>query len=111
ASLAACPSPLGALGFSTTGMGRPYLEHVLADLGLSGAFPILNMGMSYPVDVNLVAEFSKLCKTMIVIEERRSFLEKNIRDAAFRELDHETATDVVSRLFGKVFPIINSQKL
>ena len=42
------------------------------------------MGMSYPVDVKLVAEFSRLCKTMIVIEERRSFLEKNIRDGLFR---------------------------
>ena len=50
------------LGFTTTGMGRPYLEHVLADIGLSGQFPILNLGMSYPVDTNLVAEFSKLCR-------------------------------------------------
>src|SRR5207244_4604482 len=100
ASLAACPSPLGALGFSTTGMGRPYLEHVLADLGLSGAFPILNMVMSYPVDVHLVAEFSRLCKHMIVIEERRSFLEKNIRDAAFRHLPQEQAAEVTARLYG-----------
>src|SRR5829696_4951515 len=41
---------------------------------------------------------------MIVIEERRSFLEKNIRDAAFKFLAHEDARDVVSRLFGKKFP-------
>src|SRR5213078_554893 len=53
-------SEMAPIGFITTGMGRPYLEHVLADLGLSGVFPILNMGMSYPVDVSLVAEFSKL---------------------------------------------------
>src|SRR3954462_708479 len=33
------------IGFITTGMGRPYLEHVLSDLGLQGHFPILNMGM------------------------------------------------------------------
>ncbi|MEA2711286.1 MAG: indolepyruvate ferredoxin oxidoreductase [Phycisphaerales bacterium] len=92
------------IGFITTGMGRPYLDHVLADIGLSGQFPILNLGMSYPVDVNLVAEFSKLCVHMIVIEERRSFLEKNIRDAAFKFLAHEDARDVVSRLFGKKFP-------
>ncbi|HYO09195.1 MAG TPA: hypothetical protein VER17_09500 [Tepidisphaeraceae bacterium] len=92
------------LGFITTGMGRPYLEHVLGELGLAGVFPILNMGMSYPADVRLVAEFSKLCKHMIVIEERRSFLEKNIRDYAFKMLPHEQATDVVSRLFGKKFP-------
>ncbi len=92
------------IGFITTGMGRPYLEHVLAELGLAGVFPVLNMGMSYPADVQLVAEFSQLCRQMIVIEERRSFLEKNIRDAAFCDLDHEVAADVVRRLFGKRFP-------
>src|SRR5437870_2088836 len=30
------------MGFITTGMGRPYLEHLLAEIGLSGGFPILN---------------------------------------------------------------------
>ena len=69
------------LGFIATGMGTPYLKHVLADLGLDGVFPILHMGMSYPPDVTLVAELSERCGQMIVIEERRSFLEKNIRDA------------------------------
>src|SRR4051812_38318957 len=95
------PAPLG---FIVTGMAGPYLEHVLSDIGLAGVFPVLQMGMSYPTDVQLVAEFSKLCKHMIVIEERRSFLEKNIRDTAFRELSHEAAGDVVNRLYGKKFP-------
>src|SRR5688572_22619526 len=103
------PVAVAPLGFITTGMGRPYLEHVLSDLGLLGVFPILNMGMSYPADEQLVAEFSKLCRNMIVIEERRSFLEKNIRDAAFRFLPHEAAVDVVSRLYGKKFPKNTSQ--
>ena len=92
------------LGFIVTGMGGPYLQHALTDMGLSGSFPILQMGMSYPVDVRLVQEFSHLCKTMIVIEERRSFLEKNIRDTAFRELPSEEAVELSSRLFGKRFP-------
>jgi indolepyruvate ferredoxin oxidoreductase len=92
------------VGFITTGMGRPYLEHVLHDLGLDGVFPILNMGMSFPVDVQMVAEFSKHCRHMIVVEERRSFLEKNIRDAAYQHLSHAEANDLVSRLYGKKFP-------
>jgi indolepyruvate ferredoxin oxidoreductase len=92
------------LGFIVTGTGATYLNHVLSDIGLLGHFPILQMGMSYPADVELVAEFSTLCKQMIVIEERRSFLEKNIRDAAFKHLSHELAVDISSRLFGKVFP-------
>lgn len=92
------------LGFIVTGMGGPYLEHALADLGLTGVFPILKMGMSYPVDTQLVAEFSRHCKQMVVVEERRSFLEKGIRDAIFHDLPHEVAADIASRLFGKRFP-------
>ncbi|HWE96550.1 MAG TPA: DUF6537 domain-containing protein [Tepidisphaeraceae bacterium] len=92
------------LGFIVTGMGGPYLEHVLADLGLAGVFPILQMGMSYPVDVQLVAEFAAHCKDMIVIEERRSFLEKNIRDSLYHTLPAEQAADLSGRLFGKIFP-------
>jgi indolepyruvate ferredoxin oxidoreductase len=92
------------IGFIVTGMAGPYLDHVLADIGLLGAFPILQMGMSYPTDVQLVREFAKLCRTMIVIEERRSFLEKNIRDGLFHSLPHEEAAQLSARLFGKNFP-------
>jgi indolepyruvate ferredoxin oxidoreductase len=99
------------LGFIVTGMAGPYLNHVLADLGLLGVFPILQMGMSYPADIELVVEFSKLCKNMIVIEERRSFLERNIRDGLFKALPGksealptEEAASLSARLFGKAFP-------
>ena len=92
------------LGFIVTGMGGPYLRHVLADIGLGGHFPILQMGMSYPVDIEMVAEFSKLCDKMIVIEERRSFLEKGIRDEAFKKMPMEAAVDIAGRLYGKSFP-------
>ncbi len=95
---------IAPLGFITTGMGHPYLLHVLSDIGLSGVFPILQMGMSYPADVELVRDFSRLCKNIVVIEERRSFLEKNIRDGIFHALPHEEAADIAGRLFGKRFP-------
>jgi indolepyruvate ferredoxin oxidoreductase len=94
------PSPLG---FIVTGNGGPFLEHVLADLGLGGVFPILHMGMSYPADVKLVAQFSTLCKDMVVIEERRSFLEKNIRDGIAHAMP-ERSGDLLPRLWGKSFP-------
>ena len=97
------PGSLSPLGFITTGMGKPYLDHVLADIGLLGEFPVLDLGMSYPADVEMVREFSKSCKFMIVIEERRSFLEKNIRDGLFRAYPAEAA-ELAGRLFGKSFP-------
>jgi indolepyruvate ferredoxin oxidoreductase len=92
------------LGFIVTGTSGPFLRHVLSDLGLTGVFPILQMGMSYPADVQLVGEFAKLCERMIVIEERRSFLEKNIRDGLFHEFQAEEAAKLNERLFGKRFP-------
>ncbi len=95
------PAPIG---FIVTGMAGPYLEHVLADLGLSGVFPVLQMGVSYPVDVQLVVEFAQRCRRMIVIEERRSFLEKGIRDRAFATLPHDQAVALCAGLFGKQFP-------
>ncbi|HZL37829.1 MAG TPA: DUF6537 domain-containing protein [Tepidisphaeraceae bacterium] len=98
------PAAVSPVGFIVTGMAGPYLEHVLADLGLSGQFPVLQMGMSYPVDVQIVAEFSALCRDMIVIEERRSFLEKNIRDGLYHALPPEQAAQISGRLFGKTFP-------
>jgi indolepyruvate ferredoxin oxidoreductase len=104
-------SQLSPLGFIVTGMAGPYLDHVLNDIGLLGHFPILQMGMSYPVDIDLVAEFAGQCKQVVVIEERRSFLEKNIRDAAFRLLPHDRAVDLSGRLFGKTFPVSNGKTL
>ena len=98
------PNSFSPIGFITTGMARPYLEQVLADLGLAGVFPILNLGLSYPADVRLVREFAETCGDLIVIEERRSFLEKNIRDGFFREFDHDVAAELSGRLYGKRFP-------
>ena len=98
---ASSPSPLG---FIVTGNGGPYLRNVLFDLGLAGMFPILQMGMSYPADVELVKEFSALCRNMIVIEERRSFLERNIRDSLYHAFPQAAATELSGRLFGKTFP-------
>ncbi|MFI5378068.1 MAG: DUF6537 domain-containing protein [Tepidisphaerales bacterium] len=97
-------SDVSPVGFIVTGMAGPYLDHVLADAGLGGRFPILRMGMSYPADSEIVRQFGRLCGRMIVVEERRSFLEMNIRDALFRELPHEEAADLSGRLYGKRFP-------
>ncbi|HEY0008069.1 MAG TPA: thiamine pyrophosphate-dependent enzyme, partial [Tepidisphaeraceae bacterium] len=97
-------SEVAPLGFITTGMSRSYLEQVLADAGLAGVFPILNMGMPYPADVEIVRDFAKTCQKMVVIEERRSFLEKNLRDNFFKELPMEEAAELAGRLYGKKFP-------
>lgn len=95
---------ISPLGFIVAGMGGVYLQQLLTDIGLSGVFPILQMGMQYPTDVELVREFAQSCRDMIVIEERRSFLEKNTRDGFFKAFDREEAIDLSARLYGKTFP-------
>jgi indolepyruvate ferredoxin oxidoreductase len=92
------------IGFIVAGMAGTYLNQVLRDVGLDGVFPILQMGMQYPTDIDLVREFGRHCRDMIVIEERRSFLEKNIRDGMFKEFDRDEATSLSARLYGKQFP-------
>src|SRR5690606_38806588 len=67
-------------------------------------------GMPYPVDIEMVREFSRECRLMIVIEERRSFLEKNIRDAAHSQLDSASAAELTARLLGKQFPSLDGNK-
>jgi indolepyruvate ferredoxin oxidoreductase len=102
------PAPVG---FIVTGVAESYLLQVLSEIGLVGKFPILRMGMPYPCDVQLARDFSKIARRMIVIEERRSFLEKNIRDGLFKVLPGTQETmpvaesaDIAQRIFGKAFP-------
>ena len=42
------------LAFVTSGLAYVYLEHALHILGLTGRFPILKLGISYPLDVELL---------------------------------------------------------
>jgi indolepyruvate ferredoxin oxidoreductase len=97
-------SAVAPLGFIVAGMGGPYLQQFLRDVGLEGVFPVLQMGLQYPTDVEIVREFAGLCRDMVVIEERRSFLEKNIRDELFKQFDRVEATRLNARLWGKRFP-------
>ena len=55
--------------------------------------------------MKLVADLSELCSQMVVIEERRSFLEKNIRDAPLPRLSGRNRPARSSAaLYGKSFP-------
>src|SRR5262249_7269192 len=38
--------------------------------------PVLRLGLSYPVDEQIVIEFARRCRRLIVVEERRSFVER-----------------------------------
>jgi len=87
------------LGFVASGVAYAYLRQALAQMGLAGRFPILKLGLSYPVDPQIVTEFGGVCRRMIVVEERRGFVEGQIVAGLWRQRRHEGL-----EVYGKHFP-------
>jgi indolepyruvate ferredoxin oxidoreductase len=66
------------IGFVSSALAHSYLEHALQQLGLTGTFPILKLGITYPLDPELIQSFAGLAENIVVVEERRGFLEEQI---------------------------------
>ncbi|NKB70547.1 MAG: indolepyruvate ferredoxin oxidoreductase [Candidatus Latescibacteria bacterium] len=90
------------LGFITSGLAYTYLEHALQLMGLSGRFPILKLGFTYPLDTELLAEFAGNAQQLCVVEEKRPFLEPQIA-AGLIQL-RQTGRIGETPLWGKRFP-------
>ncbi len=89
------------MGFIAAGTASSYLDHALDEIALTGRFPILKLGMTYPVDDQIVLEFARQCQQVVVIEERRSFVERQVIEILNPlKQSGEIKTDV----FGKTFP-------
>ncbi|MCD6378142.1 MAG: indolepyruvate ferredoxin oxidoreductase subunit alpha, partial [Planctomycetes bacterium] len=91
------------VGFITSGLACAYLLQALAEMDLLGEFPILKFGMSYPIDAELVEQFAQNCQQIIVVEERRGFLEEQVAQVITlaRQRNHPAGN---VRLWGKRFP-------
>jgi indolepyruvate ferredoxin oxidoreductase len=89
------------LGFVASGMAYSFLAHALEELGLSGRVPILKLGLSYPIDEKLLREFAGSCRELVVIEERRSFVERQVREV-LQPLIQQGKLQV--DIWGKQFP-------
>lgn len=66
------------IGFVSSGLSYCYLEHALLELGLSGRFPILKLGLTYPVDPEAVLNLATRVDALYVVEEKRGFVEQQI---------------------------------
>ena len=89
------------LGFISSALAHSYLEHALAQLGLTGTFPLLKLGITYPLDPELVDSFAENVETLVVVEERRGFLEEQVVQLlARRAMTGKPAIPV----YGKLFP-------
>ncbi|NBB95228.1 MAG: FAD-dependent oxidoreductase [Planctomycetes bacterium] len=92
------------LGFVAAGLGHDYLTHALWELGLLGELPILKLGLTYPVDPVMLEELAGQVERIVVVEERRGFMEAQVDEivlcgkqagkAAFQDVD----------VYGKSFP-------
>ncbi len=94
------------LGLIAVGHAQAYLEHALSEMNLTGRVPILKIGMPYPLDEQLVIEFAQRCDQVIVIEQRRSFVERRVHEiiSPLRQ-----AGKLQTEIYGKQFPTLASQ--
>ena len=91
------------IGFISSGFSYLYLEHALSELKLSGAFPILKLGLTYPLDEDIVYEFAQGMDDLYVIEEKRPVLENEIK-AYLTQQYQESRIDKFVNVWGKQFP-------
>ena len=89
------------MGFIAAGAAYGYLAHALAEMGLTGKVPVLKLGLTYPLDEKLVTQFAGQCEQLFVIEERRSFVERQVVEI-LSPLKQTGEIDV--EVYGKKFP-------
>ena len=91
------------MGFVTSGVAYTYLEHALHELEIQGQIPILKLGLTHPVDTEIVRQFSAGVREIYVVEEKRPLLEKDIK-AIVGDLYQTGAIDRHVQVWGKTIP-------
>ncbi|MDE0186283.1 MAG: thiamine pyrophosphate-dependent enzyme [Candidatus Poribacteria bacterium] len=91
------------MGFITSGVAYTYLEHALHELEIQGQIPILKLGLTHPVDTEIVRQFSASVREIYVVEEKRPLLEKDIK-AIIGGLYQSGEIDRYVQVWGKQFP-------
>ncbi len=77
------------IGIATAGKSYYDLRQTLADCGVGDAdleamgIRIAKFGMTYPLEPGFVEEFARGLDTILVIEEKRSFLELQLRESLY----------------------------
>lgn len=80
------------IGIATAGKSYYDLRQALSDCGIGDqelvelGIRIAKFGMTFPVDPVFAREFAADLETVLVVEEKRSFLELQLREALYNEL-------------------------
>ncbi|MEP0843602.1 MAG: 2-oxoacid:acceptor oxidoreductase family protein, partial [Phycisphaerae bacterium] len=86
----------------TSGMAYQYVIETLSDAGLAGQIPILKLDVTYPLDRRRIEPLLTRFEHLVVVEERRSFIEEQIAAIAVRF--SQSAPGRVAAIWGKQFP-------
>ncbi len=97
------PGKEKSFAFITAGASYTYLEQALSEFGMSGKFPILKLGLTFPVDPQAVEEILKYSTTLVVVEEKRRFIESQVRNIAM-DLYQSGKLKEMPTVWGKSFP-------
>jgi indolepyruvate ferredoxin oxidoreductase len=87
------PTPQAWLGILTAGKTYYDVRQALTELGLDDAalhrcgIRILKMGLLFPVEPRVVREFSRGLEEILVVEEKRPFLEMFCKDILYGQTD------------------------
>lgn len=94
------PPPL-PIGFISSGEAYLFLRHALTELGIDQIFPILKLGIIYPIDPAIVETFLQDLEHVIIVEQRRAFIEEQIITIAHDLQRRGKSTPLI---WGKKFP-------
>ena len=89
------------IGFVSSALAYSYLEHALEQLGLTDTFPLLKLGVTFPLDPKLIDALADQVENIVVVEERRGFLEEQIVELLARRA---LAGKAAIPTYGKLFP-------
>ena len=89
-------------GFVTSGNAYNYLRHAFHEMGVDGSYPVLRLGCTWPVDPEIAVRFAGMADSVVVVEEKRGFIETQMKEI-LRDHQQETGAALVP-VWGKAFP-------
>ncbi|MBI2870334.1 MAG: 2-oxoacid:acceptor oxidoreductase family protein, partial [Candidatus Omnitrophica bacterium] len=91
------------VAFIASGLAHSYLEHALTELGLLGKFPVLKLALPHPADPVLVERLTHRASHVVVVEEKRDFIESQVA-LILKDLAQEGGLRHPVQVWGKNFP-------
>jgi indolepyruvate ferredoxin oxidoreductase len=86
----------------TSGMAYQYVHAALSEFGLLGEVPILKLDVTFPLDRRRFDPLLARFEHVLIVEERRAFLEEQIAHLTLRLAQGSSGR--VAKIWGKQFP-------